>query len=402
MHELETNLPSSPPPLSTSANSILSKLKGFCNNQNLADLSGEQLLAERAQILGLSFQGNVSPGGSCKLLGTSDGIIAVNMPRYSDWELAPAWLETETIANQQWEQLSSIVKRKTSKCLVERAQIMGLTVAYADRCRLPPENPVHKVNDNQSRPKSNNKRAPLVIDLSSLWAGPLCSHLLWKMGANVIKVESTQRPDGARKGNAQFYGLLNQGKHTVAIDFHSDKGLETLKSIIAKGDIIIEASRPRALMQLGISAERSVLSSSAQVWISINGYGRVDPEAQWAAFGDDAAISAGMGLLMKEATGDFAFAGDALADPLTGMQAALSAWTSWRMGGRELISVSMRDVVSYYLSEELCQSPQNLITSCQKWADGIRPRVSHRPITSFVNTIGENSNSTLERLGIQC
>ena len=52
----------------------------------------------------------------------------------------------------------------------------------------------------------------IVVDLSALWAGPLCGDLLARAGATVVKVESTQRPDGARRGPAEFFDLLNGRK----------------------------------------------------------------------------------------------------------------------------------------------------------------------------------------------
>ena len=62
---------------------------------------------------------------------------------------------------------------------------------------------------------------PRVVDLSALWAGPLAASLLQRNGAEVIKVEDTRRPDGARRGDAAFYDLLNAGKRSVALDLSS-------------------------------------------------------------------------------------------------------------------------------------------------------------------------------------
>ena len=70
---------------------------------------------------------------------------------------------------------------------------------------------------------------PLVVDLSALWGGPLCTHLLQLAGARVVKVESTRRPDGARFGPAAFLDLLNAGKQSVALDFASPEGRARLR-----------------------------------------------------------------------------------------------------------------------------------------------------------------------------
>ena len=94
----------------------------------------------------------------------------------------------------------------------------------------------------------------LVVDLSSLWAGPLCAQLLTAAGARTVKVESTSRPDGARRGPAPFYDLLHAGQDSVALDFRDHRDVDRLRTLLAAADIVIEASRPRALAQLGIDA----------------------------------------------------------------------------------------------------------------------------------------------------
>ena len=66
-------------------------------------------------------------------------------------------------------------------------------------------------------------------------AGPLCGQLLAETGARVIKVESTGRPDGARRGSARFFDLLNGEKRSVALDLASAAGRRDLGRLIAKG-----------------------------------------------------------------------------------------------------------------------------------------------------------------------
>ncbi len=82
-----------------------------------------------------------------------------------------------------------------------------------------------------------------MIDLSSLWAGPLCGNLLQALGARVIKVESTQRPDGARFGAENFFDLLNANKECVALNLNAEEGREQLRQLLLRADIVIEASR---------------------------------------------------------------------------------------------------------------------------------------------------------------
>ena len=171
----------------------------------------------------------------------------------------------------------------------------------------------------------------LVVDLSSLWAGPLCAKLLGESGCRVVKVEAADRPDGARAGNPHFFDWLHSGHQSVVLDFGTRQGSELLRALIARADVIIEASRPRALAALGIEAEQVVATGKGKIWLSITGYGRKGAAADRVAFGDDAGVAAG--LVAWDPTGRPVFCGDAVADPVVGMEAARAVLESRARGG---------------------------------------------------------------------
>ncbi|WUO25361.1 CoA transferase [Streptomyces sp. NBC_00287] len=151
------------------------------------------------------------------------------------------------------------------------------------------------------------------------------------------------RPDGARAGNRRFYDWLHAGHESVAVDFTTSEGRGALADLIRAADVIIEASRPRALAQLGLAPER-LDHRAGKVWVSITGYGRTHPDR--VAFGDDAAVAGG--LVGRSADGEPVFCADAVADPLTGVVAALGAMGALACGGGRLIDVSMRDVAAAF------------------------------------------------------
>src|SRR5207302_84064 len=80
------------------------------------------------------------------------------------------------------------------------------------------------------------------------------TRLLRDAGARVVKVESVNRPDGARAGPSEFFDLLNAGKEGVALDFEREP--RHLHDLLSRADVVVEASRPRALAQFDIAAER--------------------------------------------------------------------------------------------------------------------------------------------------
>lgn len=305
------------------------------------------LLGERAATLGLGRQGRTSPGGTCRLLPCADGWIAVNLARAEDLRLIPAWLGEGVSSEDPWPLVAARAKPRAARGLVSRARLLGLAVAPA---AAPPEDPPPWCRAAARGPRARSRSAaPLVVDLSGLWAGPLCTHLLERAGARVVKVESATRPDGARQGPAHFFDLLNAGKESVVLDLGSERGQTTLRRLVASADIVVESSRPRALAQLGVDAAGLVRARPGLTWVSITAYGRTGSRGTWVGFGDDAAAAAGLAVAAGRAAGESAplFCGDAIADPLTGLHAAVAALATWRRGGGALLDVSLRAVAAF-------------------------------------------------------
>jgi len=253
----------------------------------------------------------------------------------------------------------------------------------------------------------------LVVDLSSLWAGPLCTHLLALAGAHVVKVESTSRPDGARRGPTAFFDLLNGGKRSVALDFASNEGVRALRALVDSADIVVESSRPRALRQLGISAEDIVATRPGRVWVSITGYGRDEPMGNWVAFGDDAAAAGGLVVWPDGTGGTPIFCGDAVADPLTAMHAALAALSHWQRGGGALLDVALQRVATFVVAQPVTL-PRGRVDACGRdgaisdWKVVVAeercsvaaPRA--RPATARAPDLGADTLDVLEEHGISC
>jgi crotonobetainyl-CoA:carnitine CoA-transferase CaiB-like acyl-CoA transferase len=348
-----------PGPLALCASAALDALRALAPGSPLASgegsatgapLDGAALLGERAAYLGLTRRGSVSPGGSCRLVRAADGWIAVNLPREDDLALLPAWLgDAPEPASDPWRFVAARVAQGHAAPLVARARLLGLAAAEAG---APAERPPPWLRigvRGAPRAASSGGRRPLVLDLSSLWAGPLCGRLLALAGARVVKVESAARPDGARRGPPGFYAALNAGKPSVAVDLQAPEGAGRLRSLIERADAVIESSRPRALAQLGIDAPALVAERPGLVWLSITGYGRREPQAQWIGFGDDTAAAAGL----AAATGDPdapLFCGDAIADPLAGLHAAVAALAQLRAGSGALLELALRDVAAHCLA----------------------------------------------------
>jgi len=336
-----------------------------------------ELITCRAALAGLTRGGRVSAGGSSFLLPAADGWCAVTLSRPDDWAAAPAIagalaLNRGSLAETGQEET---VTRARARAVLAAAAVSVPAQDFAAAAQLAGV-PAAALPASSSRPaaaeapltaapltraggwppwRTARIAAPLagarlagavVADLSSMWAGPLCARLLGLAGAEVIKVESPARPDGARFGNREFYDWLHAGHRSVCVDFSTQEGRAALAALLETADVVIEASRPRALEALGL-APGMLAHRPGQVWLSITGYGRAVPER--VAFGDDAAVAGGLvGWAAGGSSQAPVFCADAVADPLAGACGALAVALSRAAGGGELIDLSMRDAAAAF------------------------------------------------------
>ena len=316
-------------------------------------LDGAALLAERAAFTGHRRQGQTSAGGATRLLPTSDGWAAVSCARPDDPLLLAALVGAE-LPSDPWPAVAAWLRAHTGAELAQRAAPLGLAAAPVDRATPPDlDRATPPGLDRATPPATRRPRSPaglLVVDFSALWAGPLCAHLLGLAGARVVKVETPQRLDGARRGNRAFYDLLHAGHRAVLLDPATAAGRGALAALVAAADIVIEASRPRALAGFGLDAAEAV--EQGTVWVSITAAGRGSPRI---GFGDD--VAAGAGLVARDERGQPVFCGDALADPLTGLVAAELAMSAAGDGRGVLFDVSMSGVVAGTLTAHPSPAP---------------------------------------------
>ena len=377
-------------PLARWADRQLRLLADETRSNAIASLRGETLLGERAALNGFTVPARRSAGRKCHLLAAKGGWFALNLARDADRDLLPALFETRMLDTRDLGEIAELVFDRDLAQLVARGREMGLAVAGSNEA---PAAPAH-ATITRATPCERPDRAPLVLDLSALWAGPLCSHLLQQAGAQVIKIESATRPDAMRSGDPEFFALLNQAKDNVALDLRSSDGRDALIGLIAKADIVIEAARPRALLQLGIDADALVSAKPGLTWITITGHGAQGEPANWIGFGDDCGVAGGLTHALEQATGASGFVGDAIADPLTGITAARCAWAAHSSGQGGRIGLSMSAIVAQALADERAHAPGDLETDLAHWASIAGkpcPAVERHAIQSAPRALGADN-----------
>lgn len=288
------------------------------------------LAAQRAAFTGSGRSGSRSAGGYAQMVRARDGWMALNLPRPSDIEALPA-LVGRAVSAGDWNRIASRIAAMTAAEVVERGTLLGLAVAAAGETAPPPA----PWSVSLETPARRRGPAPVAVDLTGLWAGPLAGGLLAEFGCRVLKVESARRPDGARRGPAGFFELLNGRKAHLNLDLPAPEALDRLRELIADADLVLDASRPRVMQQWGISPAEATAAGTA--WVSITGHGRSGLHANRIAFGDDAAAAGGLVVPGEPPM----FVGDAIADPIAGLVAAAVAAHLLAEGRAALVEVSL-------------------------------------------------------------
>jgi crotonobetainyl-CoA:carnitine CoA-transferase CaiB-like acyl-CoA transferase len=135
-----------------------------------------------------------------------------------------------------------------------------------------------------------------VLDMTTFWAGPSCTHMLAMLGAEVIHVESTRRPDGTRLiagipvtedqwwEKSPIFSGLNTNKKGLTLDLQSAAGREVLNRLIATCDLIVENFTPRVLEQIGLDFAAVQAVRPDAIMLRMPGFGLDGPWRDNPAF----------------------------------------------------------------------------------------------------------------------
>ena len=128
-----------------------------------------------------------------------------------------------------------------------------------------------------------------MLDFSTTIAGPHCTRMLADMGAEVIKVETTEgetmrtRPP-VRNNCSTAFGQLNIGKNSLVLDLKSPGGIEVIRRLIASTDVLVENFRPGVMRRLKLDYNSVKALNPKLIFCSISGYGQTGPSAELPAY----------------------------------------------------------------------------------------------------------------------
>jgi crotonobetainyl-CoA:carnitine CoA-transferase CaiB-like acyl-CoA transferase len=169
-----------------------------------------------------------------------------------------------------------------------------------------------------------------VLDMARFVAGPFCCQILGDHGADVVKVE---RPDGEPsrrmppfvKGESLYFMAYNGSKRGIAVNMRSPEGLDLLKRLLAKADVVVENFRPGTMEAMGVGYEAMAALNPRLIMVSISGFGSEGPYRDRPAFDEIIQGVSGLMSLTGEADGSPLLTGTYISDFLTGVYAALGA-----------------------------------------------------------------------------
>jgi hypothetical protein len=279
----------------------------------------------------------ISANGQCRLIRAADGWLAVNLPREEDLAAVPAWLECPAGADP-WQTITAEAAHRPADALLERAILLHLPIAKVGEAAPLSLTPAAGVGET-TNPAYHN-----VIDLSALWAGPACGGLLAEAGFPVIRIESPNRADPTPHVSPQLDARLNGGKRRLSLEPRSAE----LHAMLGEASVLITSGRPHALARMGLEPDALFARNPRLVWVAITAHGWAGDAALRVGFGDDCAAAGG--LVQNTDTGPH-FLGDALADPLTGLLAAISAMESVAAGQSGLLDFPLARCAAWFAQE---------------------------------------------------
>jgi crotonobetainyl-CoA:carnitine CoA-transferase CaiB-like acyl-CoA transferase len=192
-----------------------------------------------------------------------------------------------------------------------------------------------------------------VIDLSRFIAGPYCTLQLAQLGADVIKVEKLGSGDDVRgyeprhSDESLYFLTFNANKRSVELNFRDADDIESLRTMIAGADVLVENFRAGTLEAMGLDPVDLLAANPRLVITRVSGYGQDGPLADQPCFDAVAQASSGMMSIAGDPDGPPRLTGSYLIDYAAGMQAAIATLAavlhSRATGEGQVVDVALLD-----------------------------------------------------------
>ena len=199
-----------------------------------------------------------------------------------------------------------------------------------------------------------------ILDFTQFEAGPSCTEALAWLGADVVKVENPNRGDPGRRlkpnhpdDDPYYFHILNANKRSMTANMKSPEGLELIRDLIRKADVMIENFAPGAIERLGLSYDAVKAINPSIIYAQVKGFGAGSPFEKNLAFDMIAQACGGTFSVTGEADGPPIRPGISLGDTGTGMVLAITIlgalFKRRETGEGHLLEVAMQDAILHYM-----------------------------------------------------
>ena len=233
-----------------------------------------------------------------------------------------------------------------------------------------------------------NPAAPLsdvkVLDLTTFWAGASLTCYLGAFGADIVKVESIQRPDGHRYSGAwaheggrwyersAMWQATNLNKRDITLDLTSEEGHDLVRRLVRDADVVVENFSPRVIEQFGLDYESLVKLKSDVILVRMPGFGLRGPWRDYVGWALNFEQTSGMAAVTGYADGPPCTL-QGPADPIVGVHAGvalLAALEHRRHAGEgQLIEIAQIEVAACVTAEPVVEYSMNGV---------VQPRMGNR------------------------
>ena len=199
----------------------------------------------------------------------------------------------------------------------------------------------------------------VVLDLTQIMAGPVCTMLLADMGADVIKVEKPNGGDDTRRMGPPFTGewasgflALNRNKRSLGLNLREEAGRKVFLRLLEKADVVVENFRPGVMDRLGLGYEDLAQRKPTLIYCSISGFGATGPYRNRGGF--DLVAQGMSGLMSVTGFPDSppAKVGVPITDISAGTQAALGILCAYihvlKTGQGQIVDASLLEAGIFY------------------------------------------------------
>jgi CoA:oxalate CoA-transferase len=130
----------------------------------------------------------------------------------------------------------------------------------------------------------------LVVDLTRVLAGPICTMMLAELGARVIKVENPRGGDDSRgfepfvEGKSAYFASLNRGKESIALDLKDAADRAVFLKLVGRADVLVENFRPGTLERLGLGYDALRAVNPRLINAAVSGFGQTGPWSRKPAY----------------------------------------------------------------------------------------------------------------------